>query len=172
MAKKSQPRGPSILIVYYSAGGNTAAAAEALQRQLEKAGSPVTLEKLNDGIKRSGFFGALKTGQQAIFKTAVPIFPPATNPADFDIVIVGSATYAGNMAPAVRTWLEQNRTRLPRCGFFGTGGDKKNDKVVLRMEEAAGKPGIARMYIPEKIIKSGNYLDRITIFMDGLGYTL
>lgn len=172
MAKKTQQQGPSILITYYTGRGNTGAAAEALARQLQKAGCPVALEKLEDGINRTGFFGFLRTGFQALFKKEVPVYPPQHNPAEFDFTVIGSPTYAGTMAPAVRTWITQNRTRIHNCAFFGTGGDKKKDKVLQRMADVAGTDGTARMYIPEKVVQSGNYLDRITIFMDGLGITV
>lgn len=76
------------LVVYYSRTGNTRAMAEMISASL---GSEI--EELIDETNRDGILGYIKAGMDASRKKTTPIAEPKHNPADFDLVIVGTPVW-------------------------------------------------------------------------------
>jgi hypothetical protein len=58
------------------------------------------------------------------------------DPADYDLVVVGTPVYANTLPAPVRAYLTTNKDRFPNLAFFCTGEDPNNAHIFELMEEA------------------------------------
>lgn len=122
-----------ILIAYYSRDGHTKAVAQEIAKQLN-----ADLEEIVDQKSRKGIVGWLLGGRDATRKLGTEIEPPKRDPAGYDQVAVGTPIWAWNMAPAVRTYLSQNKGKIKSAAFFCTQGGSGGQKTFGYMEELLG----------------------------------
>jgi flavodoxin len=105
------------LVVYYSRSGTTRKVAEAIVASLK-----CDCEEI-EGVRRyRGLFGLIIGGSQAARKKCPPIKPPQKDPAQYDVVIIGTPVWASTMASPVRTWLTQHRRKFNNVALFCTMG--------------------------------------------------
>jgi flavodoxin len=127
-----------ILVVYYSKTGNTKRAADDIARELD-----ADVEAIEDKRKRSGIWGWITSGRDGMKKMKTEIETSGKNPAEYDLVIAGSPVWAWNMAPAVRTYLENNKASIKEYAFFVTSGNTPSEKIVPYMKEIMGREPLA-----------------------------
>ena len=122
------------LIVYYSRTGTT----ETLARQLaEKTGADI--EPLVDPTPRKGIKGFWTGAVDARKKSLAELPELHHNPAYYDLVLVGTPVWAGDMTPAVRAFLTKFAETVPTFGLFATTSMSDLDKTLASM--AALLPG-------------------------------
>ena len=104
IVERTEIDGDRILIAYYSWGGNTRAAAEALQTLTDG-----TLLELRPATPYPDSY--LKCVAQAKGEcrsgACPPLEPLAVDPAAYDVIFVGTPNWWGTLAPPVRTFLTQ-----------------------------------------------------------------
>ena len=105
------------LVVYYSRTGKTKFVAEKIAGEL---GSDI--EEIVDLKNREGKMGWMSATRDASSEKETQIAPPAKNPVDYDLVIIGSPVWAFNPAPAIRTYLKNNDLRRKKVALFFTFG--------------------------------------------------
>ena len=137
-----------ILVVYYSRSGNTKKVMESLGAELE-----CDIEKLIDLKDRSGLLGYISSAIDTLKKKDARIKPVQSNPADYDLVIIGSPTWVSTMANAVRTYLKKYQDCFDEVAFVTTQG-ASNTKIFDRMSKLAQKEPIAQLDILEKDLDS------------------
>ena len=122
-----------LLIVYYSwSNGNTERVAKTLQRI---AGGD--LLRIDTAVPYSGSYGdVVDQGQREVERGYEPeLKPVSVDPADYDVIAVGTPTWWYTMAPAVRTFLHRSdftgKTVVP---FMTNGGWPGH--VIKDMENA------------------------------------
>lgn len=154
--------GKRILVVYYSKTGNTERVA------LDIADSfGADVEKLVDQKPRGGLWNYLKAGRDAMKKRLTTIDPVKHDAAKYDIVIMGSPVWAWNMAPAVRTYIEQNKAKFKNVAFFLTAGSTTAENVVPSMEEASGKKCLAYAgFVSRELKDKDAYWNKLTKFLE------
>ena len=148
-----------LLIVYYSwSNGNTERIAEKLQ---SVAGGD--LLKIDTAVPYSGSYDdVVDQGQREVNQGYEPELKPLNvNPADYDVIAVGTPTWWYTMAPAVKTFLHKNtfagKTVVP---FMTNGGwpghvirDMKNActgaKIVCEMQVKFDSNGGDHLETPE-----------------------
>ena len=110
-----------LLIVYYSwSNGNTERIAKALQGV---AGGD--LLKIDTAVPYSGSYDdVVAQGQREVNRGYEPELKPITvDPADYDVIAVGTPTWWYTMAPAVKTFLhEQDLSGKTVVPFMTNGG--------------------------------------------------
>jgi len=106
---------PKVLIVYYSRDGHTQYVAETLAK---KFGGDI--ERLVDKKKRTGPVGTTAAGKDAVAKKFTKIGPLKHDPKEYEIVLIGTPGWFGNMTPAVRTFVEKYDLTGKKIGLFGT----------------------------------------------------
>jgi flavodoxin len=128
--------GKRILIAYYSLSGNTQEVAEAIQKELggdlfeiETAEAyPDIYKELTEQAKRE-----ISAGYKPALKKNVE------NPAQYDIVFIGSPIWWGTIAPAVSSFLAANdfagKTVIP---FVTHGGGGVQNSVVDLQRQCQG----------------------------------
>ena len=126
--------GSRVLVVFHSRSGTTRRIARAIADSLE-----ADVEEIIDLKPRTGLFGYLGAGLDAIRRRCTPIGDVARDPAEYDLVIVGSPVWVGRMSSPVRSYLDRNRGKFKAAGFFCTCGGNTNDAAPFaEMAEIAG----------------------------------
>lgn len=149
MPKKSKG-GKKVLVVYYSRTGNTERVAKSIAERLNG-----DTEKIVDKKDRSGFWGFIGGARDALKDRTTEVGEFKYDPSKYDLIIIGTPIWAGDMAPAVRTYILSQKDKLQgkKVAYFTTSGGSKPDKTVKSMEETSGVKGIAFTGIYEKDLK-------------------
>lgn len=124
-----------MLVVYYSLSGNTAGVARDI------AGlAHADIEVLRDFDREPplGFLRYIKAAMDALRGKPCRLGSVVCDPRNYALVVIGTPVWAGRMTPAIRTYLERFKTRLPRVAFFVTSGNTNASEVVPAMESILG----------------------------------
>lgn len=148
-----------VLAVYYSRSGKTKKVIEALAR---KMGCDV--EELEDSKKRGGIFGFIRAGRDAMSKKLTEIGSTMYDPANYDLVILATPTWAGTISSAIRTYIVRNKSRLQNMAFIVTQAGP-DPKVLQNFEEASGKAPVATCLINGKELSSGEWTKKLDKFV-------
>jgi len=123
-----------ILVVFHSRTGTTRRVAQAIADSLK-----ADIEEIVDRKQRTGLFGYLGAGRDAMRRRLTPIGEPARDPSGYDLVIVGTPIWVGRMSSPVRSYLDRHRGRFAAAGFFCTCGGRNNEGALFAdMAEVSG----------------------------------
>jgi flavodoxin len=147
------------LVVYYSRTGHTKKVGEELAKAL-----PADVEEIIDTANRAGPIGWMMSGRDATGRKLATIKQVKKDPANYDIVVIGTPIWASNMSSPVRTYLTENKAKFKNVAFFCTEGSKGDEKAFAEMEEVAGKKPKATLAITTADLKSGSDADRAKKF--------
>lgn len=120
--------GSRIMVVYYSKSGRTKKAATKLATMLK-----ADCEELFDRRTYNGALGFMKAGYYALKHKLTNLMPIRHQPINYDIVILCTPIWAGNITPAIRTYCQQNE--LKSVAWLITCGDPHN--TVKQLPTAA-----------------------------------
>jgi len=137
------------LIAFYSRTGVTRRVAEALAERLG-----AETEEIIDTKNRSGVMGYLAAGKDATMRKLTEIAPTVKNPADYELVVLGTPVWAWTMTPAVRTYIARHREALGRVAFFCTMGGSGGGTTFKAMAKAVGAQPIATLALKERDVKA------------------
>ncbi len=150
------------LVTWYSRTGTTRAVGQAIARELG-----ADSEEIIDLKKRTGLrpFRFLKAGRDAMTRKLTSI-KFERSPGDYDLIVVGTPNWAGNVAPAVRSYLGSQKLDGKKVAFFNTGGQ---GKVFAEMAELAPKAEVAgKLSLAPEEVKRDRYLGKVKEFAEGL----
>lgn len=157
-------QGQKVLVVYYSRTGNT----ERVARDVASA-LGADIEKLVDTRNRKGIFGFLGGGRDAMKKNRTELGPLGKDPASYDLVVLGTPVWAGNITPALRTYLAVNKEKLKSIAYIITSGSTPAEKIVPLCEDAAGKKSVAYAGFVEKDLRDEKvYREKLAKFIEAL----
>ena len=126
-----------ILIAYYSRSGHTRRVALDIAKKLT-----ADVDEIIDLKNRSGIIGWVMGGRDAMKENLTQI-KTSKNPADYDLVIVGTPVWASNSTPAVRAYLTNFKKDLPQVAIYNTSGGTSPQKTVDSLEGILGKKVVA-----------------------------
>jgi len=149
------------LVIYYSRTGTTRKVAELITGMLE-----ADSEQVKDKKKRSGFFGYLGSGFDAVFKKTTTIETIKKNPASYELIIIGTPSWGAALTPAIRTYISQNKNKIKYTAFFVTQGGSGGKKLLRSMEELCGKKPLATFIINEAEVKESRNPEKVKAFVD------
>ncbi|HEY3273959.1 MAG TPA: hypothetical protein VGJ92_09365 [Methanocella sp.] len=147
------------LVVYYSRSGHTKKVGDELAKAMA-----ADVEELVDTAHRAGPIGFLISGREASGKKLAKLLPVKKDPANYDIVVIGTPIWASNMSSPVRTYLTENIAKFKSVAFFCTEGSKGDEKAFADMEEVGGKKPKATLAITAADLKSGSDADKVKKF--------
>lgn len=139
-----------ILVVFYSRTGTTRRVAEQIATALD-----AHVLAIEEPRRRHGLFGYLRCVREAVRGRLPPILPPTQNPADYDLVVLGSPVWAGHVSSPMRSFLQGYRSTLPRVAFFCTCGGRGAERALLDMQYLAGRPPEATCALTAADLSSG-----------------
>jgi flavodoxin len=138
-------------IIFYSRTGNTKKLAELISKK-EKG----DLIEIKDKKNRKGVVGWLSGGKDSAKgkETQIELSKPLSIKKG-DIIYIGSPVWVGTMAPAILTFLRQNKKELEKATlvFFGTGSAKEAQKLFVNMQKES-KTARKTIYYSTKEIQS------------------
>jgi flavodoxin len=151
------------LVIYYSRTGHTAKIAQELADALE-----CDIEEIIDTKKRSGVLGWLRSGRDAGNQSLTVLKDPIKDPANYDLVIIGTPLWAGHVSTPVRTYIHQNQAKFNNVAFFCTAGGNKFSGVFDDMGELSGIAPVATLGVRGKEIKKRTYIVKIEDFIKAI----
>ncbi|MBQ3416644.1 MAG: flavodoxin family protein [Ruminococcus sp.] len=119
-------------IVYYSMSGNTKMIAERIAKELSADMIELIPEK---AYPDKGMRKFLWGGFAAVMSEKPKLYPYSFDAQNYDTILIGSPVWASNVAPPIRTFVEENKDSLKekRFGVFlcyaGGGADKALEKL-------------------------------------------
>lgn len=150
-----------ILLTYYSRSGTTKKIAEEIQGILN-----CDMEEIISKKKRGGIMGFMISGKEGSQGTPAAIKPLAKSSEDYDLVIVGTPVWAGNVSSPVRQYLMDNVGKIRKVAFFCTMGGEDSTKVFSEMEKVCQIKPIATVGISVKEIAKKSYLEKEKDFIE------
>lgn len=151
------------LVVYYSRTGVTREVAHMIADQLKS-----DLEQVQEQRNRMGMVGFLRCCFEALCKKTPPIKAAEQDPVAYDLVIIGTPVWAGNLASPVRSYLDQKEGYLPAVAFFITSGGSHSPKIISEMQELCHHEAVASLELKDKEVKVGSCAGEIKKFTDAL----
>ncbi|NIQ08041.1 MAG: hypothetical protein GWO20_20700 [Candidatus Korarchaeota archaeon] len=146
------------LVVFYSRTGTTKNVGKAIAESLNS-----DIEAIVDMKKRSGVLGWIRAGKDA--KKLTNIKEVTKDPAQYEVVVLGSPTWNNTFVPAIRTYINQYKDRFKKVACFCTQDGKETD-TLTDMEAFCGQKPLATLSLRRKQeVQSGNYQERVRQFV-------
>ncbi|MFH0816187.1 MAG: flavodoxin [Methanobacteriota archaeon] len=147
------------LVVYYSRTGMTKIVAETVRALLQ-----CDAEELKDTKKRKGLVGYMRSGREVMEKGTTTLEPTSRDPADYDLVIVGTPVWVYTMSTPVKAWLEQNEAKIKKLAVFCTCGSDPGH-TIEDVEAACGLVAGAKLVVLARIAKRAMHVEETTEFV-------
>ena len=154
------------LVLYYSRTGTTKKIGEAIASLLK-----CDCEEIIDTKDRKGFFGYLSAGWDSYRKKLTKLNEIKKDPAQYDIVIVGTPVWAFTLSIPIRTYLSQNKEHLnnvKKIAFFCTMGGSGNKQAFKEMESISGKKPVALLALRTVEVQKNQYIGEVNNFISKL----
>lgn len=145
------------LVVYYSRSNITKEIAKEIQKELN-----CDIEEIKPLKGYDGKTGYAKAGYESVTKKTPEIEAIENNPADYDLVVIGTPVWASTMASPVYTYLTQNKDKLNNVAFFATCGGSGDESTLKNMAKLVGKEGVATYSATRKTIDDKTKLKEFT----------
>ncbi len=113
------------LVVYYSLSGNTKFGAETIAAELG-----ADIEEVVDLRKRQGKLAFLSNGRDAGQGKETEIASTKKNPADYDLIVIGTPIWNKSPTPAIRTYLNKTDLSGKKVGLFFSDSSFGLDQAV------------------------------------------
>ena len=118
------------LIIYYSQGGTTELVAKTLAKNLR-----ASMVRIHDLKNREGFKNKLFASINAFRESKTDIVPARFDISQFDTIIFGTPTWAGNPTPAILTIIDRCNLTGKDVMLFATMDSNRGDTNIERLEE-------------------------------------
>ncbi len=144
------------LVVFYSRTGTTRKLGESIAQKLG-----CDSEEIVDLKPRKGMVGWIRSGKDAFRKLRTEIKDPKADLSGYDLLVVGTPVWAGYIAPAVRTYLDQNAKKVGQIAFFTTQGSAAPQKAMDDLAKASGhKPKAVLRLTTKVVLRDAEKMDR------------
>jgi flavodoxin len=120
-------------VIYYSRTGNTAMVARTLAEELD-----ADLIEIRDLEDRKGFMSSFRSSIDAIRESKTPIKPEKVDLSGYDLIYVGTPTWAGKPAPAIITLIDRADFLRKDVILFTTMSRQGGEGAIDRMSEKIG----------------------------------
>jgi flavodoxin len=150
------------LTVYYSRSGNTRKLAEAISKNIGG-----DIEEITEPHGRGGPIGWLRSGREATGEMTTSINQPKSDPANYDLLIVGTPIWGGKLSSPVRAYLTKIAGKAKRVAYFVTMMGNDDSATYAAMEKIAGHPK-ATLSISQTELNGSAYLDKVNKFAETL----
>lgn len=118
------------LIIYYSHGGTTELVAKTLAKNLR-----ANMVRIHDLKNRDGFKNKIFASINAFRESKTDIVPARVDISEFDTIIFGTPTWAGNPTPAILTIIDRCNLTGKDVMLFATMDSNRGDTNIERLEE-------------------------------------
>jgi flavodoxin len=148
------------LVVYYSRTGHNEQMAFHLHEQMGG-----DLDQIVDTKNREGMFGCVMA---AIFKAKTRI-QFSKDPSEYDQVVVVSPLWGGNLPPATRTYLSEQRAKINHFAFLSVcGKGEENTNALTDITATAKQRPFVSLLIKEEEVDNPFTKDKFAAFVGQL----
>jgi menaquinone-dependent protoporphyrinogen IX oxidase len=151
------------LIVYFTRTGNTKKIVDTLQTELN-----ADVEKIDEEGIRYGPLGWLKSGRQGASKADVEITPLKVDPSSYELVVMASPVWAGNVSAPMRAFIKKYRDSLPKTAVFLTHDSPDVTQAFADIDELLNKEPIARGDVIRQAIQADEHREAVQEFIEKL----
>lgn len=125
-------------VIYYSRTGNTAMVAKTLAEELN-----ADLIEIKDLKDREGFLSSFKSSIDALRESKTPISPERVELSEYDLIYIGTPTWAGKPAPAVITFIDRadfmGKDVIPFTTMSRQGGEGVIERISEKIRARGGR---------------------------------
>lgn len=163
-----------VLVAFYSSAGTTRkvgqAIAAALGADIEdiQEVEPRHLDARGPGgLRKLGRI--ILAGGEAQMGRPRPILPSKYNPADYDLVVIGTPIWNARLTGPVRTYMERHKRQFNSVAFFRTGlNPRPSLRCFQQMEEACDKVPKATADFAADKVHAGDFAAQVQEFVSKL----
>lgn len=148
------------LLIYYSRTGITRKVAEFIQSQ-----SNCDSEEIISIKKRAGVIGFMLSGREGLKKELAEIENTKSNVTEYDLVIIGTPIWAGNISSPVRTYLTQNAGKFKKLAAFCTMGGDDPEKSFSEIEKVSNAKLFSKASFSTKDVKADDFKEKAKKFV-------
>jgi len=152
-----------ILVVFYSRSGRTKKVAETISDILK-----CDKEEIFDTKNRKGFFGFSSAGNNAIVKRFTIIKEIKKAAFLYDLVIIGTPIWAGNISTPIRTYISSNKNNFKKVAFFCTRLGSDSKEVFDDMKNLSQKSPLALLELTSREVARDQYMQKVKEFIKNL----
>lgn len=147
------------LVVYYSRTNVTKKLAESIAGAID-----ADIEEIIPKVNYNGKMGYVRGGKDAISKNVIDIEPTEYDPADYDMVYLGTPVWASKMSSPLKAYLKQNEGKFENVKFFVTAGGSGTESTIKQIEEFTKTPQ-ATLALTTKEVKKDLYEEKLADFI-------
>lgn len=152
------------LVVWYSLSGNTRRIGQEIASALDAPG-----EELIELHPRTGGLRMFRILLDAVRRTGTAIRRPSHDPANFDLVVLGTPVWAGRITPAIRTYARTHAVGARRVAFFLTQGGQNPGTCFEELAALCGKAPVATLTVDARHLSPGAHREPMDSFLGRLG---
>ena len=148
------------LVVFYSRTGNNRKIAGEIAKAMK-----ADIDEIIDKKNREGKLNWLRAGRDSMgLKTTDIEFKK--NPKDYDLIVLCTPIWAGNLTPAMRSYLKEHNMKGKKVAFsICSGGPEKQAALSEMRQLTKGSKVVAELGLTEKQFKEGGYKELIADFV-------
>lgn len=147
------------LVVYFSRSHHT----EQIAKEIAKR-CGADLEEVREERSRTGLLGYWRSAWEVLRHADAPIQPPIQDPADYDLVIIGTPVWVQQPAPPVRTYARQYARRFKQVAFFCTEGSNGERRAFEELGRLCGQQPLATLVVTEKQLPVERHTEQLQQF--------
>jgi flavodoxin len=147
------------LVVYYSRSGRTAKVATAIAN-----GCHADLEQIYYASGNDYRPGVPRALWQALADSRPAIAAPRRDPAEYELVVLGTPVWAGRMAAPLRSYIAAQRGSLRRVAAFCTQGGNGGPEVLAAIGALSGRRLLATLTLDGEQFERSAYIDPARAF--------
>ena len=148
------------LVVFYSRTGTTRLVAQKIAEMVKG-----DIEEIRDTKNRAGIIGFLRSGYESARRKLTVIAETKYDPVQYDLVVIGTPVWAGNISPPTRTYMAKNKEKIKKVAFFCTLSMKDAPNIFKEMTEACQKEPVATAMFRRKDVISNEYANKLKEFV-------
>lgn len=157
----------SVLLVFYSDSGHTRKAIDGVATLLDAAGWQTTVEMIKPLDLKRGAWGFFMRAWRAGTKRASAIAPPQHNPADFDLLVVGSPLWGRHLSTPAQGYLKR-AMKLPPVALVATMSGSPLAPLEKDIADLIGQPPVMSVGITDKERVHGEDGGKVAAFVEAL----
>ncbi len=152
------------LIVYYSRTGLTKKIAENMKNKILES----EIEEVESVKNRSGILGYLLSGKEAVKGTLADIKETKFDLNNYDLTILGTPVWGGNISSPIRAYIEKNKDELKNIAIFFTQGSSGAERAKQKLEKFLNKNIENYVIFTSKEIVQNKFDEKLNIFVNNL----
>jgi flavodoxin len=149
------------LVVFYSRTGTNRLIAERISDLLES-----DLEEVIDKKNRKGFIGYIVAGRDSMKKSLAEIHEIQKDISQYDLIVIGGPNWVGEMTPAIRSFLNQNKGKFNKVAFFSVSGSGEAQRAFTEMKSILIKNPVAELELQTEEVKKNKFEEKVKKFVE------